>query len=336
VSRLEQPGAALRSWPRSVGRGFAEWKTVGVLFFATCVVAGLMVAPALRTVWAHFGHAPLAVGEPLVSPGLLLGLGEVFRDGGAPSIGAPLVLIMALQLLLTGGVVWRVWTVDPFRLGDFLAQSGRLLGRNVRLFLWSLAGLLAALLLIGGSAALLHAVHRDSVFTLDRDAWLFGQPFTRWSVGHLAFASLCLAAWRLSLESGRVLVFRDDLRQTRRAAWRGFRVALRSPLSLALYLLLGWTATLAVFSVARLRASLPEGTSGHALVALLVGQVAIWVRLSFQVAGVAFAAELVRRRASAPVVLAPAPAAEPAAMEAAAEVPLLAFAPRGGEPDTEP
>jgi hypothetical protein len=320
--------SALRSWPRAIGRGFSEWKTVGVLFAVNLLVAALMVAPAVGPLVEHFGHAPLAVGKPLLSFELLLGLGPVFRNGGGPSVLLPVLLLGILQLLLVGGVVWRTWTVDPFRLGEFLGESARLFGRNVRLYLWNLLLLLLLAAAVGGAAALLHLLHRDSLFTITPDAWLFGRPFTAWGVGHLVFALLCLGLWRLSLETARVLVFRDDLRQTRRAAWRGFRLALRSPASLVLFVLLGVAATAAVFLVARLRASLPEGRTGLVLLALLVGQVAVWMRLAFQISGVSFAAQLVQRAAPAasvvPVVAPSETGAEPAEGEQPAEAPATA------------
>jgi hypothetical protein len=298
-----QAVSALRSWPRAIGRGFSEWKTVGVLFAVNLLVAALMVAPAVGPLVEHFGHAPLAVGKPLLSHQLLLGLGSVFRNRGGPSVLLPLLLLGILQLLLVGGVVWRTWTVDPFRLGEFLGESGRLFGRNVRLFLWSLLLLVVLAAAVGGTAALLHLLHRDSLFTVAPESWILGRPFTAWGVGHLVFALLCLGLWRLSLETARVLVFRDDLRQTRRAAWRGFRLAVRSPVSLALFVLLGVAATIVVFLVARLRASLPEGRTGLALLALGVGQVAVWMRLAFQISGVSFAAQLVQRAAPAASVV---------------------------------
>jgi hypothetical protein len=332
-----QAGNALGSWPRAIGRGFSEWKTVGVLFAVNVLVAILMMAPAIVPLVQHFGHAPLAVGKPLLSAQLLLGLGPVFRHGGGPFVLAPLLLLGVLQLLLVGGVVWRTWTVDPFRLGEFLGESGRLFGRNVRLFLWSLLLLLLLAGVAGGTAALLHVLHRDSLFTADPVAWVFGRPFTAWGLGHLAFTLVCLGLWRLSLETGRVLVLRDDLRQTRRAMWRGFRLALRSPLSLALFVLLGLVATAAVFLVARVRASLPEGRTGLAVLALLVGQVAVWVRLSFQVSGISFAAQLVQRAGpAAAVVEVPAKshaAAEPAEGERPAEAPTTAPTVEADEPE---
>src|SRR4029453_14660348 len=95
VSRLLEP----------VRVGFREWRTVAVLLCANWLVAGLMVAPTGPTVWAAFGHAPLAQGKPVVSSELLVSLRSLFAGGGLPSIAAPLLLLVGLRTFLVGGVV---------------------------------------------------------------------------------------------------------------------------------------------------------------------------------------------------------------------------------------
>jgi len=282
----------------AIGVGFREWRTVALLLFANWLVAVLMVGPTVPVLAGAFGHAPLAVGKPLLSTQLLLGLGSVFANGGAPpSVLAPLLLAVVLQLLLVGGVVWRVCADGPFHLGAFLGQSGRLVGRNTRLYLWLLVFLGAALLVPIGLAALLHALGLPTVFTGTGEAWLFGRPFTVVSVLHLVVFVLALALWRLSLDVGRVLLFRDDLRVTRAAAWRAVKLVVRAPSSVALYAVLGGLGTLAVLLLVRGRAMLPEGTTGLALLALGMGQIVVWTRLAFQVAGTRFAARLVESTA---------------------------------------
>src|SRR5262249_1653478 len=100
---------------------------------------------------------------------------------------------------------------------------------------------------------------------------------------------------------------------TRRAAWRAVRLVLRAPGAVALYTVLGALATLAVLLLARVHAVLPEGSVGLALLALGVGQVVVWTRLAFQVAGTRFAAALVESTGLPPVThRAEAPDAAPA------------------------
>ena len=278
--------------------GFREWRTVAVLLWANWVVAGLMVAPSIPRLVAAYGHAPRAIGKPLLSSELLLGLGPMFQGGGLPSVGAPLLLGALLQLFLVGGVVWRACAGGPFRLGAFLGQSGRLVGRNARLYLWLLLLLAIAGLVPTVLAVVMHALGLRTVFTLPAEAWVLGRPFTVASVLHLAVLALVMALWRLALDVGRVLVFRDDLHATRLAAWRAVRLVLREPLSVVLYALLGALATVAVLLLARGRAMLPEGNAGLALLALGVGQAVLWTRLAFQVAGTRFAAALVEGTAT--------------------------------------
>ncbi len=301
MSRL-RPGALLDA----VWVGFREWRTVAVLLSANWAVAGLMIAPMLPGVLAAYGHAPLAVGKPLVSTELLLGLGPVAARGGMPSFLAPLLLLVVLQTLLAGGVVWRTCAGGPFRLGAFLGQSGRLLLRNARLSLWLLLLLVVAALVPAGLALLMKALGLPTLFTVPGETWFFGRPFGVWSVVHLGVVALALALWRLSVEVGRVLLFRDDVRATRRAAWRALRLVLRSPAAVALYALLGGVATLAVLLAARCRASLPQGNAPLALFAFAVGQGVLWIRLAFQVAGTRFAAGLVERTTAVAVDLPPA------------------------------
>jgi hypothetical protein len=78
------------------------------------------------------------------------------------------------------------------------------------------------------------------------------------------------------------------------------RLVVRAPRSVLLYALLGALATLVVILLVRARAMLPEGSAGLALLALAVGQVVVWTRLAFQVAGTRFAAGLVEASGGAP------------------------------------
>lgn len=288
-----------RPGPRPLGDalavGLREWKTVALLLWANWAVAGLMVAPLIPGLVDAYGHAPLAVGKPLVSSEMLLGLRPVLARGASPSVAGPLVLLVVLQTLLAGGVAWRTVAGGPFRLGAFLGQSGRLVFRNARLFLWLLLLLVVAGLVPAGLALLFKVLGLPTLFTMPGETWLFGRPFGAWSLLHLGVVVLALAVWRLAVDVGRVMLFRDDVRATRRAAWRAARLVLRSPGAVVGYAVLGGVATLAVLLAARARASLPEGNAGLALLALGVAQAVLWIRLVFQVAGTRFAATLVER-----------------------------------------
>jgi len=284
----------------ALGTGAREWRTVGILLAANWLVAVLMVFPALPGVVGTFGHAPLAVGKPLVSSEILGGLGAMFESGRAPSVLGPLMLLVLLQTFLAGGVVWRVCAGGPFRLGAFFGQSGRLVGRNARLFLWLLLLLVTAMLVPLALGAGMHALGLRTSLGGAQEQWIFGNPFGGWSLVLLVVLGLAVAFWRLSLEVGRVLLFKQDVRNTRRTAWRAFRLVLGSPRAVVLYALLGLLASFAILLAARCRASLPEGRTGLAMVALAIGQGVVWLRLGFQVAGTRFAAVLVERRDAVP------------------------------------
>jgi hypothetical protein len=277
---------------RAVFRGFGAWQAVTLLLALNLGVALLVVAPFLPALGRELGHAPLAEGQPLLSAPVVFAVNAAARAGGRPSVLAPGVLLGLLQLFLAGGIARCGWLAGPFSAAEFFAASGRLFVRNLRLFSWSLLGLLAVGGLVAGSAVLLHALGRDSLFTFESLAE--GRIWTVWSVGQLAFSGLCLAAWRLALDAARVLLWRDDLRRTRQAAWRGVLLVLRAPLAVAGFAALAAVGVLGVFLVARFRASLPEGHLGWTVLALLVGQLALWLRYAFQMAGTAFAAEQLR------------------------------------------
>jgi len=324
----------LRAIPAALLKGFSEWQTLLVLLWMSLLCAGIAVLPDLSSLFRYYGHAPLAEGKPLLSRELLLGMGQAFPPGGNPFATFPVALLVGLPLtlFLTGGVVWRAWTVDPFRLSEFIAECARMFGRVVRTLLWGLLLLAVCAGVVAGAAALLHAVHRDSLFTVPGFHWIAERPVTGWAVAHLLLTLLLWALWRLTLDTARVLVLVEELRATRKAVWRAFLLVVRSPGAWAAYAFLGVAEMVAVLLMMRVHAALPEGNTALAWLALLVAQLVVLVRAGFQVSTTAFAADLVRqsRAVRSPVVLptaAPEAVAAPAVEAAAAEA-----APADGEP----
>ena len=317
----------LRAIPAALVKGFSEWQTLLVLLWLSLVCAAIAVFPDIGALLRFYNHAPLAEGKPLLSSELLFGMGNAFAPGGNPFAAFPVAFLVALPLtlFLTGGVVWRAWTVDRFRLADFIAECARSFGRVVRTLLWSLLLLGPCIGVVAGASALLHATHRDSLFTLKGLSWVTDRPLTGWAAAHLVLLALLWALWRLTLDSARVLVLVEELRQTRKAVWRAFRLAVRSPSAWAGYAVLGATEVCAVLLMVRLHAALPEGNTALAWLALLVAQLVVLVRVGFQVSTTSFAAELVRQSLSAPVP-AVQPAAVPGVVAAAATVPPVAEA----------
>jgi hypothetical protein len=286
----------LRAIPASVLKGCSEWQALLVLLCLTWLAALVAVLPDLGTLFRFYGHAPLADGRPLLSTELLLGISRAYSPGGVPLRALPVALLVTLPLTLfvTGGVVWRAWTVDRFGLLEFVGECTRGFGRVLRTLLWSLPLLVACVGLVFGAQALLRDLHHETFFNQHRLAGLTDRP-TPWATGHLVFAGLLWSLWRMTLDTSRVLVHAEDLRQTRWAVWRALRLVLVSPGAWLAYALLGILEVAAVLVAMRVHASLPEGSTALAWLALLVAQGVVLVRAGFQVATTAFAADLVRR-----------------------------------------
>jgi hypothetical protein len=323
----------LRAIPAALVKGFSEWQTLLVLLCLTLLCAGIAVVPDLGLLFKFYGHAPLAVGKPLVSPDLLLGVSQAYPPGTSPlrALGIALLVALPFTLFLTGGVVWRAWTVDRFRLSDFISECGRMFGRVLRTLLWSLLLLAVCAGAIAGISALMHKVHRDSVFTALGFDWITERPLTFWAWLQLLLLAILVALWRLTLDTSRVLVLVEELRKTRKAVWRAFRLVLRSPGDWAAYTLLGVVELFAILLVMRLHASLPEGNTALAWLALLMAQVVVLVRAGFQVSTTAFAADLVRRTRDVP---APLPVAVTSPSPGAAVAPSAAA--EASVPESEP
>jgi hypothetical protein len=313
---------AIRAIPASIVKGFSEWQTVLVLLWVTLLCAGIVVLPDVGTLFKYYGHAPLAEGKPLLSPALLLGISQAYPPGGAPMRGFGIALLVGypLTLFVTGGVVWRAWTVDRFRLSEFIGECSRSFGRILRTALWSWLLFAACAGVVAATSAILKAVHHDSLFTVGTSNWVLDRPFTGWAVAHLFLALVLYGLWRLTLDTARVMVLVEEQRKTRKAVWRAFLLVLRSPGAWASYLVLGLAEAVAVYIMMRLHAGLPEGNAGLAWLAILFAQLVVLVRAGFQVSTTAFAAELFRSTrdaAAVPVGFAP-PAKEAAVVPVAA------------------
>lgn len=287
----------LRAVPASVVKGFSEWQTLLVLLWLSLLCASIAVAPDLRILFKYYAHAPLAEGKPLLSTALLLGVAQAYPHGASPlrTLGIALLVALPLTLFLTGGVVWRAWTVDRFRLTEFIAECARSFGRVLRTLLWSLVLWAVCAGVVAGASAILHTLHKDSVFTASAEQWVLDRPLTGWAVGHLVLLVALWALCRLTLDTARVLVLVEELRKTRHAVWRAFRLVLGEPTAWTAYAFLGAGEVLAVLIMMRLHAALPEGNTALAWLAVLFAQLVVLVRAGFQVSTTAFAADLVRR-----------------------------------------
>jgi hypothetical protein len=310
--------SAGRAFFAAIGRAFSELRLVAVLVGVNLFIGLLFAFPTLFPSMAALGHSSLAAHESFPSAIVFFQLGSIFSRGGAFFAGSAVLAIAtsyAIQFFLSAGIAQRAWTEGPFRLSELLGASARLFGRNLRLFAWSLLGLLAVLVLIAGVTAGFYALDWPTVFTQKSEVWVFGHPLSFSAGIHLALVGLLFGFWRCSVDLGRVKVAAEDERKTRRAAWRSFKRMITSPLAWLGYSLLCAAGLLALLVMIRLHGSIAVTSTGKAWFALLITQVVVWVRLAFMVATYVYAAEIQRTTPPAPV---PAPATEPTPVPAPA------------------
>jgi hypothetical protein len=299
----------LRAVGVSVSRAFSEVRLLAVLLSANLIVALGTSLLVLAPSFLHMGRSLSGRGLPFPSFQVItdlsraVGPGTSFLVGG---LGLSLVLAFGQQLFFAGGIAYRLWTGGPFTLSEFTRHCARLLGRNARLFLWSLLGLIPVVGVAAGTAALMKLAELPTLFTLKPEIWIFDTPFSGWSVAHLALVLVLYALWRSSVDLARVQILAEDLRKTRLAAWRALKRMLLSPRALLGYMAVALVGTLAVIGLMQLRAAVEVTTVGKAWLALILGQLVILGRLAFSVATSAFAVE-VHRATPQPAVAAPVP-----------------------------
>jgi hypothetical protein len=144
------------------------------------------------------------------------------------SLGAFLFLI--ISVLLSGGVIDSLISPEPVRLRKFWSQSGHFFGRMIRLLLFSIL-LIAAALLVGILIPL--------PFT-----YLLPNPFVE-NVYFYFYAGWLLFIWLLFvivfalLDLAKVLIVRDERDSVLRAVVTSFRYTVRHPLQILMtYLVL--------------------------------------------------------------------------------------------------
>jgi hypothetical protein len=287
----------LRSMVTAPVRAFAEPKMLGTLLAANLVVGLLISLPSLLPTLQGFGHSLLGRGAPFPSTPALFEANRALSNGGAfmgGSMVLAVVLSLLMQLYFAGGMTSRLWSAGRFVFSEFASQSARLWGRNVRLFGWSLVGLIPAAGFAVGSALLMKALHKPTLFTLKNEEWILGTPLTGWSAAHLGLSLFVLAGWRASLDVARVQLFSEDQRKTRVAAWRAVKRVVTSPGQWLAYAVLAAAGAMAVIGSAKLHGLIPVQSAAGAWLALLVAQGVIFVRLGCSVATLAFAVEVHR------------------------------------------
>jgi hypothetical protein len=301
-------------------RAFSELKLLGVLLAANLCIALIQSAPVLIPAIGRFGHSLAGRGRPFPSPEAVFDFSKLLAQGGGPFLAGPVVLGLllsfGLQLVLAGGIVSRLCSSGRFSLAGFAHDCAAQLGRNLRLLGWALLGLLPVVGLVALATVLFTRAEKPTLFTLAGEQWALENPFTFWSLAHLALVVVLFALWRSSFDLARVQLYADDQRKTRLAAWRALKQMVRSPGALLGYIAVGLLGLGVVLAFARLHAAVQVTSAGKAWLALLVAQLVVTARLGFSLATTAVTVDVYR--AMAPL---PAPAFAPAGAPIAVPVP---------------
>ncbi|HYO58261.1 hypothetical protein [Archangium sp.] len=314
----------LRSILTAPLRAFSELKLLGVLLVANLCTALIQSAPILLPAIGRFGHSLSGQGRPFPSPEAVFDFSKLLVQGGGPFLAGPFLLgflfSFGLQLVLAGGIVSRLCSPERFSLTGFARDCAAQLGRNLRLLGWALLGLLPVVVLAVLSAVLLSRAQKPTLLTLEGEQWVLENPFTSWSLAHLALVVVLFAFWRSSFDLARVQLYADDQRKTRIAAWRALKQMARSPEALLGYIIVGLIGLLVVIAFARLHAAVEVTSAWKAWLALLLAQLVVAMRLGFSVASTAVTVDVYRSMASL-AVPAPEEKPAPAPAETPAQVP---------------
>jgi hypothetical protein len=252
----------------------------------------------LLILWGLLTAAALLAVVPWIATATGLGFSLVGRD--APFADGPLVLELArlagrqarswipmailaavlmtlLGPLLSGGVFDRL--AQPraarFSVARFAAASTAQLAPNLRLWGWAMLGLA-----VPGVALLL----ADSALEEAAETALYQAPLDPWRILLWVATALVLLVWRAAYDAARAVVNEENERRTRIAAWRGLRSTVTRPGVLAGYAMLSGIGLALMWVLVRVHARIPVSSSLLALLALLFGQLMVWVRLAFWVA----------------------------------------------------
>jgi hypothetical protein len=302
---------------RAVARAFGELRLLATLLVANLCIALIGSLPVLLPALRAFSHSGLERGRAFPSPAAWNDFARVLeRSGGflAGTLAVGTLGGFAVQFVASSGIASRAWAGGRFRLADFLGDAGHYLGRNIRLFLWSLIGLGVVIGVAAGSTAALDAMERKTFFTADAFDWVLDPPFTAASVAQLVLLLMLYAVWRAGLDLARIQMVATEEKKTRKLAWRALKTLTRSPLAVGAYALISLAGVACVLVFARIRGSIAETTAARAWLALAVAQIAIWIRLGFVVAGYQYVAGVERadrERGAVPVEAPAAPPPEP-------------------------
>ncbi|MFY0565009.1 hypothetical protein ACN28E_14295 [Archangium lansingense] len=315
-------------------RAFSELKLLGVLLVANLCISLVRSVPVLLPAIGQFGHSLAGRDRPFPSPEAVFDFSKQLAQGGGSFLAGPLLLgtlfSFGLQLVLAGGIISRLCSPGRFSLADFTRDCAAQLGRNLRLLGWAILGLLPVVGLGVLATVLISRAGKPTLFTLPGEHWALENPFTFWSVAHLALMVVLFALWRSSFDLARVQLYADDQRKTRLATWRALKQMVRSPGALLSYIAVGLLGLGMVLAFARLHAAVQVTSTGKAWLALLVAQLVVAARLGFSMATTAVTVEVYRTMVPLTVQT---PVEQPASTP---EAPALAPAPEANAAEPTP
>jgi hypothetical protein len=276
----------------SVLWAFSERRMLLVLWLAGALASLGAVLPFVGPVKAHFDHSILGRADGFLSGEVLADLSRLLGKG-SPASGPAYAALLSLVLspALAGGTLGRLLRPGLFELRTFAADAAAHYLVNLRLLAWALLGLMP----LGGLCALafraLSAAEGEALYRAPFDKW-------RWLLG--AAAALLLLAWRAAFDLARALAISQGERRTRRVAWAALKTVARRPSVLAGYAAVVGLGLGLAWLLVRVHAEVLVGTPAGALLALLVGQLLLWVRLGFSTAAYAYALEAAAEARPAP------------------------------------
>lgn len=250
-------------------RAALQWRLWLLWMLATLLPTLVVAWPLWSALDVQFGAsvhaADIAAGRDL--PRLLQGLADMTEHLGwlAGGFGTATVLTLLLSPWLTGMVVASMRAGRPLGFGDLLRGGLAEYGRLLRMLLWSLLPLGAALLLGAGLLAALD--HRT------QGAVLASQVDAVHRTG-LAIVLVLFVLAHATVEAGRGWLGADPaLRSVVRAWWRGLKLLLRRPLAtLLVYLLVSAVGYALALLFAWLRLRVDGLDAGAAVLAFLATQ----------------------------------------------------------------
>lgn len=275
--------------PRRGGLGAAfaalasalQWRLLLLWILATLVPTLLVATPLWQALQVQFGHsvhaAQIAAGQDVSL--LMQGLAKFAEhlDWLVAGLGGSTVLMLLVAPWLTGMVVASLRAGRRLGFGELVHGGLSEYWRMLRMMLWSLVPLGAALAIGGAVVGAMRSGADDAILAADADAA---------ARNGMIVAGIVFVLLHATVEAGRGWLGADRaLRSVVKAWWRGVKLLLRRPVATLLVYVVASLAgygLAALFAWWRVRA---DGTGTGAFVAsFLLGQAVVamiaWARIA--------------------------------------------------------